>query len=458
MFETTRIILIDLYRGFRSKLHHSPFLYLFFTLMLIFSLAMFALLTITILSTKLHLTVNDLFAFVFLAFLMKSGADTHRNFIIAPQASYALSTPTSHRQTVGGILLANTLVNLGIWFTFSLLFLVFLQLYQLPLWYPVEYALFSCGVLGASILGAVLALHFFSPYPLRLAPTLVLIIVYGLVQNPLFVALTLPLVILQAWWALSHATASYRYVKRKARTPEAGNAKVRGILSSLFYREVTVLWRERLFGSFVFMSSVTALGTGFLYLHGAELLLPDSLQRVMGDFLPSLFMFLGVYVVVLYTAVFPALNLFLTEDKTLWILQTMPVTADQVVLGKTSALLLCFLTSIPYLALIPLFVGTANLPFLIWFLVFSFLVSVMVAVPFGVKYVGKKSDILLLYSISLILFVVLSLVATWLNILLAVRSGDIILLLGLLLLLVCCGLFLSIKISTRMLRSSSGLS
>jgi hypothetical protein len=458
MFETTKIILLDLYRGFRDKLHHAPFLYLFFTLMLIFSLAMFALLTITILSTRLHLTPSDLFFFLFFAFMMKAGADIHRHYITAPQVSYALSTPTSHRKTIAGILTADILINLGIWFTFSALFLVFLQLYNHPLWYPVEYALFSCGILAASILGAVIALHFFSPYQYRLAPTFILLAAYGVIQDPVFVTLTVPLILLQAWWALSHGTDSYQYVKRKARTPEASNAKVRGILASLFYREVTVLWRERLFTSFVFMSTVTALGTGFLYLHGTELLLPPALQKVMGDFLPSLFMFLGVYVVVLYTAVFPALNIFLTEDKTLWILQSMPVTANQVVLGKTSALGLCFITAIPYLAFIPVFVGTTNLPFLIWFLVFSYLFSIMVAVPFGVKYVGKKSDILLLYSLSLILFVVLSLVATWLNILLAERGGDIILLLSLLLMLVGCGLFLSYKLSVWMLRSSSRLS
>jgi len=457
MFETTRILLLDLSRGFREKLRHSPFLYLFFTIMLVFSLAMFALLTIVIFATKLPLTVPDVFFFIFFAFLMKASADMHRHYITAPQVSYALSTPTSHRRTIGSILVANLLVNLAIWLTFSLLFLVFLQLYQFPLWYLVDYLLFTSGVLAATILGAVIALHFFSPHPIRLLPTLVLLLFYGLVQLPLAVILTLPLVLLQGWWALSHAASSYRYVKRKTRTPDASNAKVRGILPSLFYREVTTLWRDRLFGSFVFMSIISALGTGFLYLHGTELLLPPALQRVMGDFLPSLFVFLGVYVVVLYTAVFPALNLFLTEEKTLWILQTVPVTADQVVLGKTSALLLCFVTALPYLAFIPIFMGTQNLPFLVWFLAFSFLASVMVAVPFGVKYAGKKSDILLLYSISLILFFVLSFVAIWVNILIAAQMEYIVLLLALLLMFGACGVFLSLKLSMRLLRSSSGI-
>ena len=458
MLQTARIVLIDLSRGFRDKLRSSPFLYLFFALMIVFSLAMFAVLTITILATRLWLTESDVFLFIFFVFLMKAGADVHRFYITAPQVAYALSTPTSHRRTLGNIMGVILLVNFGIWFVFSLLFLGFMALYRSPLWYPLEYMIFSCGVLVAVLLGVVLALHFFSPHPIRLLPSAILLLCYSAIQSPLFVALTLPLVVLQGAWALSHATASYRYVKRKKRTADADAAKIRGILPSLFYREVTTLWRERLFGSFVSMSVMTALGTGFLYLHGAELFLPPALQRIMGEFLPTLFVFLGVYVVVLYTAVFPALNLFLTEEKTLWILQTVPVTAEQVVLGKTSALLLCFLTAIPYLAFIPVFVGVERVPFLLWFLAFSFLASVMVAVPFGVKYVGKKSDILLLYSLSLILFVVLSLVATWVNMLYAARDGHIAVLLGLLLLLVGCGVFLSLKISTRLLKRSSQLS
>jgi hypothetical protein len=458
MLDTTQLILKDLSRGFRDKLRDSPFLYLFFSLMIVFSLAMFAVLTITILTTHLWVTEADVFFFVFFAFLMKAGADAHKLYIVAPQMSYSLSTPASHRRTLSNILAVILLINLGIWFVFSLLFLGFMALYHVPLWYPVEYLMFSLGVLTATILGFTIALHFFSPHPFRLLPSLVLMLSYSLVQTPMFVALTLPAAVMQGAWVLSHGTLSYRYVKRKKRTADAQYAKLRGVLPSLFYREVTTLWRERLFGSFVSMSVMTAIGTGFLYLHGADLFLPPALHRMMGAFLPSLFAFLGVYVVVLYTAVFPALNLFLTEEKTLWILQTVPVTAEQVVLGKTSALALCFLTAIPYLAFIPVFISIDQLPFLAWFLTFSFLISVMVAVPFGVKYVGKKSDILLLYSLSLILFVVLSLVASWMNMLYTARDGHIVLLLVFMLLFSVCGVFLSMKISTRLLRTSSRLS
>ena len=40
-------------------------------------------------------------------------------------------------------------------------------------------------------------------------------------------------------------------------------------------------------------------------------------------------------------------------------------------------------------------------------LIYSFIACVIVSAPLGVKYVGKKSDIMLIYSISMLLFVVL---------------------------------------------------
>ena len=38
----------------------------------------------------------------------------------------------------------------------------------------------------------------------------------------------------------------------------------------------------------------------------------------------------------------------------------------------------------------------------------SFIIGATISIPFGVKYVGKKSDIMLLYSITILLFAILS--------------------------------------------------
>jgi hypothetical protein len=161
--------------------------------------------------------------------------------------------------------------------------------------------------------------------------------------------------------------------------------------------------------------------------------------------------FLGCYVVVMYAAVFPALNLFLNEEKTLWILRNLPLKNETIVYGKTLSLSLCFLTTLPYLAFVPVFLGTGDLVFLSWFLVFSFLAAVILAVPLGVKYAGKKSDILLLYSVAMILFVLLSIVGAVMNILRHTAGVSILPLCLLLLALEATVLFLSLKLSARLL-------
>jgi hypothetical protein len=202
------------------------------------------------------------------------------------------------------------------------------------------------------------------------------------------------------------------------------------------------------------MSIFTALGTGYLFVYGTDLFIPESIQRYLSGFLPSLFVFLGCYVVVMYAAVFPALNLFLTEEKTMWILRNLPVSNQTIVFGKALALSLCFLTTLPYLAFIPIFFGVTDLLFLFWFLGFSFLAAIIIALPLGVKYVGKKSDILLLYSVAMILFVLLSVVGAGMNLL---RSNTSLSILPLCVLLICLELtmlFLSLKLSTYLLSLS----
>ena len=116
---------------------------------------------------------------------------------------------------------------------------------------------------------------------------------------------------------------------------------------------------------------------------------------------------MGVFTVVIYTAVFPALNLFLNEENTMWIIRHVPVSNDILIFGKTSALALCFISAIPFIPYISIFMGFENIVFLTWFLIYSFIACVIISAPLGVKYVGKKSDIMLIYSISMILFVVL---------------------------------------------------
>ncbi len=451
MFETSRLLLREIFRNLQGKMKTSPLLYAFFSAMIFFSLVMFAFLTFFVLNTELSFNFMDVFFAVFFLLLMKSASDLHTLFISSPQASYVLSTQVSHQRTVGNIILVIVTVNMVIWFSFSLVYLGVLHLLRIPLTYVVEYCLFSINVFIAVLLGCSLCLHFFSDKQYRMIPTILLLLFFYASQSLWFVAGMLPLAVIHCFWSMSHPLDSYRYVKRKERTSERAQVRPRGILYTLFLREVTGIWRERLFFSFISMSLVTAVGTGYLFLYGTDLFIPESLQRYVGGFLPSLFVFLGCYIVVMYAAVFPALNLFLTEEKTMWVLRNLPLRNDTIVYGKALALILCFLTTLPFLAVIPIFLGGDDLLFLFWFLCFSFLAAVILAIPLGVKYVGKKSDILLLYSVAMILFVLLSVVGAGMNLLRSASSFSILPLCLLLLALEGSMLFLSLKVSARLL-------
>jgi len=451
MFETSRLLLTEITRNLRRKMKSSPILYTFFSAMIFFSIVMFAFLTFFLLHTKTTFNFMDVFYAVFFLLLMKSATDLHTHFITAPQASYALSTHVAHRKTVGEIVLTILLMNIGLWFSFSLLYILVLSALRIPMNYPVEYLLFSINIMIAILLGCSLSLHFFSLKKYRMIPTLVLLMFFWFSQSLLFVACMLPLAVFHCTWSLSHPLESYRFVKRKERTKERAQVHLRGSLQTLFYREVTVIWRERLYFSFISMSITTALGTGYLYLYGTDLFIPESIQKLVSGFLPTLFVFLGCYIVIMYAAVFPALNLFLTEEKTMWILRNLPIKNETIIYGKTLALSLSFLVTLPFLAFIPIFLGIDDLLFLLWFLGFSFLAAIIIAIPLGVKYVGKKSDILLLYSVAMILFVLLSIVGAGVNLLRSATTISILPLCLLLLLLELSVLFLVLKLSARLL-------
>ena len=451
MFNTSRLLLKEITRNLRSKMRTSPVLYLFFSSMVFFSLVMFAFLTVFLLYTNLSFNFMDAFYAIFFLMLMKSASDMHTHFISAPQVSYALSTQTSHQRVVGNIVVAIFTVNIAMWFLFSFIYLAVLFMLRVPFSYSLEYVLFSINVCIAILIGCSLSLHFFSGKQYRMIPTVLLIFFFWYSQSILFIAWLLPVAVLHCLWSVSHPMDSYRFVKRKQRTSKRVEVRSYSLIRTLFEREVTGIWRDRLYFSFISMSIVTAMGTGYLFLYGTDLLIPESLQRYIRGFLPSLFVFLGCYIVVMYAAVFPALNLFLTEEKTMWILRNLPLKNETIVYGKTLVLGLCFVTTLPFLAIIPIFLGSDDLLFLLWFLGFSFLAAVIIALPLGVKYVGKKSDILLLYSVAMILFVLLSVVGAGMNLLRGMSSFSILPLCVLLLCLEFTCLFLSLKLSARLL-------
>ena len=414
MFDTTKIILTENTRNLIKKMKETPVLYMMFTGMITFSIIIFAFATFFLLNIDIGLDVSleDVFFTVFFIFLLKTVADLHNTFIKSSPASYPLSTQVDQKKTIFEIFLAVLIIELIIWFTFSSMFLIALTFFRVDIVYPIEYLLFTVGVITAVCLGGAISINFFSSKRYRLLPTLILLGFYFQVRHPLYVAFTLPLAMLHIAWSIKNSMTSYLFSKRKERVKERAQIKIRSIIKAIFFRETTVLWRDKLLFSFIFTSITTGLFAGYLFLYGDEILIPEAIRARVGGFLPSMFLFLGVYIVIMYTAVFPSLNLFLNEEKTMWLIRHLPVKNDTIVFGKASSLSLCFLTSIPFIAYITIFIGLDQIVFLIWLLVFSYIAGVIVSIPLGVKYVGKKSDIMLLYSVAMLLFVVLSFAAT----------------------------------------------
>lgn len=433
-------------------MRETPVLYIMFSGMIIFSIIVFAYATFFLLNieTNLDISLEDVFFTVFFIFLLKSVADFYNNFIKSSPVSYSLSTQVSQKKTIFEIFLAVLMIELIIWFSFSIMFLIALTAFRVDIGYPIEYLLFTLGVIVAACLGCSISINFFSPKRYRLLPTIVLLGFYFQARHPLYVAFTLPLAMLHTGWSIKNSMSSHLFSRRKERIKERAQIKMRSIIKALFYRETTVLWRDKLLFSFIFTSISTGLFSGYLFLYGDEILIPESIRETIGGFLPSMFLFLGVYVVIMYTAVFPSLNLFLNEEKTMWIIRHLPVKNDTIVYGKTSALALCFLTSIPFVPYITIFVGLDQLVFLFWFLIFSYIAGVIVSVPLGVKYVSKKSDIMLLYSVAMILFAVLGFMAT-LGSMIKEHFDYPIVIYSLILLFEVFVLYISLKLSSQIL-------
>ena len=452
MFETTKIILKNNSRSLLSKLKDTPLLYIFFTIMIISSIFLFAFVTLyfQIVETDFKLNIKDVFFMAFFAFMIKSSVDFYNLFIKSQVVTYALSTHNNHKKTITEIFFAVLLTNIIIWFSFSTIYIVSLLFLRININYPDLYIFFILGLISSTCIGCSICINFFSRSRHRIIPTVILIIFYLFLQEPLFVVMTLPLALLHIIWSLNQAKESYQNIRRKERINNASQNKTRSIVSAIFYKETTILWRDRLLTSFVLTSAFTGLGAGYLYIYGDELFIPYSLRFMYGEFLPSMFIFLGVFVVVIYTAVFPSLILFLNEEKTFWIIRHIPIKNEKLIAGKISSLILCFIAGLPFVPIMIIFVGIENLLYLSWFLVFAYLISVIIALPIGAKYIGKKSDIMLLYSVTMILLIILGIgsfisIYIWNNLPFPIIPSILIILLEFV------ALYISVRISDKIL-------
>ena len=452
MFETTKIILKNNSRDLKAKMKESPVLYILFSFIIFFSILMFAFLGyyLQIIETGLEIKIEDVFFMVFFIFMAKSGVDFYNNYIKPGEVSYALSTQISHKKTISEIYYAVFSTNFFIWFALSSLFIFFLFLLPTDINYPFVYFYFTIGVITAIIIAPTIAINFFSDKRIRLIPTITILAFIFLSRSPLYVVLISPLALVHLYWSLNYSLSSYQNIRRKPRTSEKAQIHIRETMRALFHKETTILWRDRMLSSFIFTSAITGFGTGYLYLYGDELLIPDQLREMYADFLPPLFIFVGVLVVVIYTSVFPSIVLFLNEEKTMWIIRHTPIDNKTLIRGKATTLFLSFIAGIPFIFFLSIFMGFENVLFVTWLLVFSFIASAILAIPLGVKYVGKKSDVMLLYSVTMILFVVLSPIAVIAGLIYNNLSyGGVIL--SAMILIELLFLYVSLKLSERIL-------
>jgi len=170
MLETYTTVLTDVSRNLYRNMRDSPILYLWFGLMMFFSVVMLAGLTFFMIEAEIEISLDDVFFTVFFVFLLKVSYDFHRHFIKSDAVSYSLSTPVKHSKTVFEIFLVIFWSNLGLWVLLSSLYSVTLIYLGINMGYPVEYLKFTFGVMLACVIGVTVSLHFFSSKRYRLSP------------------------------------------------------------------------------------------------------------------------------------------------------------------------------------------------------------------------------------------------------------------------------------------------
>ena len=407
MLETYNTVLVDSVRNLIKNARESPILYFWFGFMLLFSILSISVLSVVIIWTEAEINIMDVFFTIFFLFMMKSSVDFYRYFIKSSQVSYALSTPVSQRKTTFEIFLVVFWVQLGLWALFSGIYTLILSASGVYMGHPELYVIFTLGVILSTILGSTVALHFFSIHRLRLIPIGIFLLCLWFFNNIFSIIMIILASVVFLFWSLRNSLDSFQYAKRKERIKDIELVGIRNVKAAIINKETTIIWRDNLLSSFIFSSVSTGIFIGYLTAFGDETVIPEVLRTITERLSPLVYAFLGTYIVIMYTAVFPSLNLFLAEEKTMWLLRLMPISNKKIIKSKVSSLTLSFIASIPYVAFFIAFAGLKYLLFSLWLLVFSYLMAVILSVPIGAKYVGKKSDILVLYSVAMLLFIIL---------------------------------------------------
>jgi hypothetical protein len=450
MLETYNVVLIHSVRNLKKNMVSSPVLYLLFGSMMVFSIVLLGYLTLFLMKTEVPLDIDDVFLVIVFLFVLKASYDFYNYFTKSEPLTYVLSTGVSHRVTVFEVFLVVFWVQLGLWVFFSSLYTSTLVGIGINPSYVVVYLKFTCGVMLASVLGVCFVLHYFSSKKYRLLPFGGIFAVLWYWNDLMVVVVLLGCAVVYLVWSMTYALDSFQYVPRKNRKKEETQVWLQSPRKAVFYKEITTLWRERVLFSMIFSSVVMGAGAGYIARFGTENLLPASLQVLAARIAPESYAFFGIYVLTIHGAVFISLSLFLNEEQTLWLLHHLPVSMKTIVVGKALALCIPFVCSLPFLAYYLAFTGGESFVFLAWFLVFSYIAGVILCFPLGAKYVGRKSDILLLYSVSLVIFIILGFMFS-LNSVLPLFGASPVALYGVVTIIEVVLLWVSLQVSAKVL-------
>ncbi|HMA83919.1 MAG TPA: hypothetical protein VKP59_06800 [Candidatus Thermoplasmatota archaeon] len=403
MLETFNLIITDSWRSFHKNLTQSPLLYVLFFSMAVFSVMMIAGISLVFLRLDILISIRELFFVIFGIFLLKAAYDFYRFFITKHALVYTLSTQRKQSVILSEIGFVIIWSNLGLWALLSGFYTLLIFFLNLSFDGTIAYLFLTAAVILASILGSFLSYLLFSKYrwllPLVNSPLLLLWFNFSWTALIFLFIIYISLFRIFSRFALD----SYLFQQQKNKVHIDETIRFPGSFWSVCVKEWIFLWRERLLISIIFSASFLGISTGYLAVFGQSSFLPEELQFFTNYLTLETYAFVGIYVLVVYAAVFITLNLFLTEENKIWLIKSVPLSAKSFVLGKMVAMLLPGIASIPFLAFFLAFTQAESAITVIWMFIFSFLSGIIITAPLGSKYIGKNSDVLLLYSVSLIM-------------------------------------------------------
>ncbi len=399
-------------RELKRNITKNRILYVWFSVIVVFSVIMAARMTVIEANSGMKVDMKQLFFAVFFLFLMKAAGDFHRKYITSKHLEYIMAAPTSSIKVSISVFNLIFWTGLGLWAVFSSSYIIFILIYGGNIGYPLLYLNFTMGIILSEMLGASVAIWYFGNHRGMLLPAVLLISALWFCNTPVCTFAAILFGVPYLLFGLMKSKSAFGYSSRKKlKSLSSGDVRIRRQSDAVKWKEMIVLWRDRLIISFLITSVIVGLSTGYIAGHMDMNLFPSQIRHRIAPAIPEIMLMLGAYITAAYSFVFPGLNLFLSEERTIWLLKSLPIGERPLISGKVASMLLPFIASIPFPFYYMVFQGPEYLAEGLIMLVFALFTGIAVSLPFGIKYAGRKSDVLLLYTVSVLFFALLSVFA-----------------------------------------------